>query len=76
MTSRPSAWPAPSSSWAFMSQREPLMTVACAPNSMVPAAASKPRRPPPMVTVLTVRPSFSVSSAMALLMAQTSSRVR
>ena len=73
---RPRACPAPSSSWVFMSQGEPLMTIGVAPSCSVPAADSRPSSPPPMVTALTLRPSFSVSSAMALLMAQTSSSVR
>ena len=74
--SRPRACPAPSSSWVFISHGEPLMTIGVAPSCSVPAADSRPSRPPPMVTALTLRPSFSVRSAMALLMAQTSSSVR
>ena len=73
---RPRACPAPSSSWVFMSQGEPLMTTGVAPSCSVPAADSRPSSPPPMVTALTLRPSFSVSSVIALLMAQTSSSVR
>ena len=75
-TSRPMACPAPSSSWVLISQGAPSMTIGSAPSCCSPAAASRPSSPPPMVTALTTRPSFSVSAATSRLRNQTSSSVR
>ena len=73
---RPRARPAPSSSWADMSQPPECTTAACAPSFARPPAASSPSRPPPATTTRAGRPCASARSRTSVTSASTSSIVR